>query len=226
MKNILQYSQSSIGKKQIVASTGLVLILFVIGHLAGNLLIFLGDEVFNNYAKKMAGLRPGLYLIEAALLIIFLIHMYVTALIVLENIAARPIGYKVNRPSENRSLATRLMPYSGTIILAFVIWHLLDFTFIDKHGPQSFLPDGNGYGLYGIVYNTFSNPMHSALYIIAMIAVGLHLSHGIQSFAQTFGFTDPAYFPALIKISNFCALLITVAYSAIPVYVMFHFHTF
>ena len=225
MNNPCQYFSSSIGRKQIVAVTGILLILFLVGHLAGNLLIYLGPEAFNAYAKKLAGLRPGLYVVEAGLLLIFLIHMFVTALLVLENINARPVRYKVQKPVGERSTATRLMPYTGTIILIFIVWHLLDFTFADKHGNLSILPDGKDYGLFGVVYNAFSNPWHSYFYIITMMAIGFHLSHGVQSFCQTFGFVGSTTTPLVRNISNAIGLIIAVGYSTIPIYVLVHFYT-
>ena len=220
MNNFQEYFHSSIGKKQIVAVTGLLLILFVVGHLAGNLFMYGGPEVFNGYADFLNKLHPTLYLIESALAIIFIVHLYVTAVLVWENVQARGKGYAVHKPVGKRSWATRLMPYTGTVVLAFVIWHLLDFTFADHAGPRSVMPDGRHGGLYAIVYNSFSNPLHSFLYILAMIAVGLHLAHGIQSFFQTFGFNHPRYTPMISEVSNVLALLITFAYSSIPVYVL------
>jgi len=222
MGSPVQYLKSSIGKKQIVAATGLLLILFIIGHLAGNLFIYAGPEAFNNYAKKLAHLRPGLLIVEGGLLGLFFIHMWLTAVLVIENRLARPVGYAVTKSVGRRSLATRLMPYTGTIIIAFVIWHLIDFTFSDHHGHLSVLSDGKGYGLYGVVYNAFSNPLHSALYIIAMLALGLHLSHGIQSFAQTFGLSHPKYTPLVHKVSNGLGFAIAVLFSFIPIYVLLH----
>lgn len=220
MNALTQYFKSSIGKKQVVASTGLLLVLFVAGHLAGNLLIFLGPEAFNGYAQKLKHLRPGLYLIETGLLGVFLIHMMVTAVLVMENYRARPIPYSVIKPVGRRSLATRLMPWTGTILVVFVVWHLLDFTFIDHDGPRSVLSDGRSYGLYGVVYNTFMDPVHSLFYIIAMAALGFHLSHGIQSFVQTFGVSPPKYTPLVRKASIALGVLIAAGFSSIPVYIL------
>ena len=221
MNPFQQYLHSSIGKKQIVAVTGLVLILFVIGHLAGNLFMYGGPEAFNGYAKKLASFRPFLNFVEFGLLAIFVTHMYVTALLVLENYQARGgKRYAAYKPVGQRSWATQLMPYTGTVVLAFVIWHLLDFTFVDHEGVRSILPNGKHLGLYGIVYNAFLNPWHSVLYIFAMIAVGLHLAHGIQSFFQTFGFNHPKYTPIIQKISNGLSTLIVLLYSSIPIYVL------
>jgi succinate dehydrogenase / fumarate reductase cytochrome b subunit len=216
------YLKSSIGKKQIVAASSLVLILFVIGHLFGNLWIYGGPQAFNGYAEKLAHLRPALNVFEAILLLIFLIHIHVTSLLVLENIRARSRGYLVQKTKMNRSLSSRLMPYTGTIILAFVIWHIKDFTFTDHLGPRSMI-HGKSLGLYGVVYNSFTNPVHSLLYIIAIICVGFHLDHGVQSFCQTFGLNHPKYTPMLYKFSRMFAIIITLGFCSIPIYVFIDF---
>lgn len=219
MSRLSSYLHSSIGRKQIVAVTGLVLVFFVVGHLTGNLLLILGPEAFNGYAKKLEHLRPGLYLIEAGLFIIFLSHIFVTATLVLENIKARGGRYAVSRSVGKRSLATRLMPYTGTLLLAFVIWHLMDFTLVDKQGARSFI-NGQNFGLYGIVYNSFKDPIHSGLYIAAMLALGLHLSHGIQSFVQTFGINRERVSVGLKIFSVLAGYGVAIGFSLIPVYVL------
>ena len=216
----LNYLKSSIGKKQVVATTGLMLILFVIGHLAGNLFMFGGPNAFNHYAEKLRGLRPALYVVEYGLLFVFLTHIFFTYLVVLENIQARGVGYAVSKSVGERSFATRLMPYTGTFLLAFVIWHLIDFTFVDRLGPQGVLPDGKNYELYGVVYNAFMNPVHSGLYIVAMFCLGFHLAHGVQSFAQTFGFNSPRLTPLISFISNLFGFFIAIGFSTIPVFVL------
>ena len=221
MNQVTHYLNSSIGRKQIVAATGLILILFVTGHLAGNLFIYGGEDAFNGYAKKMASLRPALNFVEAGLLFIFIVHMWVTTLLVLDNIKARGTqGYSKEKAVGNRSWATRLMPYTGTAILVFVIFHLLDFTFVDHHGPRSILSDGKSYGLYGVVLNSFNDVLHSALYILAVICVGLHLSHGVESFFQTFGLNDSKCSACIKTFSHFFALVVTVGYCSIPIFVL------
>jgi succinate dehydrogenase / fumarate reductase cytochrome b subunit len=214
-----QLLKSSVGKKQIVAVTGLMLIVFVIGHLFGNLFIFAGPKAFNWYADTLAGFRPWLYLIEIALLFVFLIHIFVTVLVVLENIRSAGITrYNVANSKSNRSLATRLRVWTGLFIFTFIIWHLLDFTFSDRNGARSVIGH-KSLGLYGVVYNSFLNPVHSLLYIIAMFCVGFHLSHGVQSCLQTFGFNHPKYSPMIKSVSNWFGFLIAMGFSAIPVYV-------
>lgn len=208
---------NSIAKKQVVAITGLLLIGFLIAHLAGNFLIFAGPTAFNAYADKLAHLRPGLYALEVLLAIIFVVHLSLTAQVVIENRKARREKYTKYSPKGQRSLASRLMPFTGSIILIFIIWHLLDFTFTDHHGDRSILADGQSYGLFGVVYNSFLDPIHGALYILAMCCIGFHLMHGIQSAFQTYGFNHPKYTPQIRQWSFAIGFLIAVLYSAIPV---------
>jgi len=215
-----QFLKSSIAKKQIVALTGLLLILYLITHLAGNLLIFWGPSTFNMYAETLAGLRPWLYVIEVILLLIFATHVYVTVLLVLENIRSAGITrYKVDNSKSERSWATRLRVYSGLFIFAFVIWHLIDFTFADRTGARGVIA-GKSMGLYGVVYNAFLDPVHSALYIVAMFAIGFHLAHGVQSLIQTMGFNHPKYAPMIKASSSWLGGIIAFGFSSIPVYVL------
>lgn len=221
MKRIFSHYRSSIGRKQIVAVTGLLLIFYLVIHLAGNLLLLAGPEVYNNYGKKLVSLRPALYGAEFLLLVIFVVHMWVTYLLVMENIRSRgTVGYRVKGTKGERSFATQIMPYTGAIILAFVIYHLWDFTFVSPQSGRSIFADGVDYGLYGLVYNAFSDPVHSTIYIIAMMCIGFHLSHGISSFCQTFGIDHPKFTPAIRLFSYFFGALIGWSYSMIPLYVL------
>lgn len=219
--SLMTYYKSSIGKKQIVAITGLMLIIYLVLHLAGNLLIYGGPEALNKYAETLASLRPGFYLIEVALALVFLIHIWVTTILVTENWQARKARYADYDPKGKRTWSSRLMPISGLIIITFVIVHLLDFTFVNHEGANSILGDGKGYKLYGILINTFADPFRSLLYVTAMFCIALHLSHGVQSFIQTFGFNHPRYTPIVQKFSNWFALLMAIGFSSIPVYVYF-----
>ena len=205
---------TSIHKKQIVAVTGLMLVLYIIGHLAGNLFIYGGVEMFNGYANKLKSLGPLLIVIEYALAAVFVIHIVLTACVVYENIKARGglNRYAVDVPSEKRSLATHIMPYTGAYILVFLIWHLFDFKFITAEGPL---------GLYGVVIDAFKDPMHSALYIIAMCCLGFHLAHGFQSCFQTMGLNNNRLMPLLKNISVFFGVFVAAAFSSIPIYVMY-----
>ncbi len=199
-----------------------MLIVFVIAHLAGNLTMFGGPTVFNAYAATYDKFRPWFNYVEYGLLGVFLVHIFFTAWVVIENIKARGglNRYAVDKPVGRRSLATRLMPYSGTYILFFVVWHIFDFTFSDKHGLRSYI-GAQSFGLYGVVFNAFANPWHSGLYILAVCFLGLHLAHGVDSTVQTFGLNHPRYTPLLMRVSRYFALLMVIGYSAIPLYVLY-----
>ncbi len=221
MPPLFSYINSSIGKKQIVATTGLLLILYIVVHLAGNLFIFAGPNVFNGYAHKLHSLRPFLYVIELGLAGVFLIHIYFTYLVVLENLHARSQKYAVSKDVGERSFSTRIMPYTGTFLFAFLVWHLMDFTFVDHEGPRSIL-NGISFGVYGVVYNSLRNPLHSLGYIIAMGCLGFHLSHGIQSFFQTYGYHHERFTPMMKYVSKFLGLIIAFGYSLIPILILLH----
>jgi succinate dehydrogenase / fumarate reductase, cytochrome b subunit len=210
---------SSIAKKQIVAFTGFLLILFVIAHLAGNLLIYGGPRVFNAYAHKLHSMGPLLLLARAGLLAVFLIHIFVIHILVIQNIKARGglKRYAIEQAVGQRTLAEKVMLWSGIYIFIFVIFHILDFAAADTHGPRSYLYD-HSYGLYGLVINSFSDPVHAVLYVIAMYFLGMHLAHAIQSLAQTSGF-HPKSFRIIKKTSNYMAVIIATSFSTIPIYV-------
>lgn len=218
MEALQRYLQSSIGKKQIVAVTGLMLIGFILGHLAGNLLIFKGPDALNGYAHKLASMRPALLGVELGLAGIFALHIALTLWLLLYNNDARPVAYAHYEPTE-RSLSTRLMPYTGTLLGAFILWHLLDFTFVDHTGPLSMVTN-KGHGLYGVVYNAFKTPWHSALYILAMCCIGFHLTHGLQSFMQSLGLHHEKYTPLIKIVSVLLGLGVAVVFSSIPLYVL------
>ena len=214
---LIRYMTSSIGKKQIVAVSGLLLVLYLMFHLSMNLLLYGGPELYNMFPEKAEATGLLLKIIESLLALVFIAHIGFTIACVLENRRART-PYEVSASSKKRSLATRLMPYTGTILLLFLIQHLRDYKLVDHHGMASFI-NGQDLGLYGLVFNSFLNPLRSAFYIVAMFAVGFHLAHGIQSVLQSFGFNHPYYTPIIQKVSTGVGLLFAVLFSSIPVYV-------
>lgn len=215
----------SITKKQVVATTGLLLVLFLIFHLAGNLFIYGGPDAFNGYAKKLHSLGPLIWLPRLGLLVVALLHVIFTAAVVLENIKARGgvQRYAVDKPTGKRSWFTRLMPFSGVYIFVFIVWHIMDFTTIDQHGPRSEI-NGIAHGIYGVVYNSFADPLHSIFYIIAMCFVGMHLAHGVQSYFQTMGIRSKPYVPVITRLANYLAIFITLMFSSIPIFILILSH--
>lgn len=213
-------ASSSIGKKQVVAITGLFLILFLIFHLSGNFLIYKGPDAFNAYAEFLENLGAIKWMARLGLIALFLIHIVFTAMVVIDNRKARPQAYEVVKPVMKRSWATRLMPYTGSVILLYLIFHLLDYTLAD-HSGQNSIVNGQAMELYGLVYNSFQNPIRVAFYVIGMTAVGFHLTHAIQSVMQTFGFYHVRYTPIIKRVSLVLGIAIAVGFASIPFYMMF-----
>lgn len=214
------YVSSSIGRKQIVAVSGLALILFLIFHLSGNLLLYKGPEAFNHYAEFLNSLGMIKYLARVGLIVLFVVHMFFTFLLVRENRKARGGKYNVSKPVGKRSLATRLMPLTGTVILVYLGVHIADYTLADHHTLASVI-DGQDMGLYGLVVNSFRSPWRVALYVIAMGAVGMHLVHAIQSVCQTFGFNHPVYSRHVKRFGVFLGVAIAVGFASIPLFITF-----
>ena len=182
---------SSIGKKFLMAFTGLVLFGFVTGHLLGNMQIFLPPEKINAYGHMLESLGAALWLIRLFLLVCLLVHVWVAIQLTLENRAARPAGYGVDYTSR-ATLASRLMARSGLVVLAFLVYHLLDFTLRIKHpewGEHTYRLAGGAMvrDVHTMIVQGFSRAGVSFFYILAVGLLSYHLSHGIVSMVQTLG---------------------------------------
>jgi len=216
---------SSVGKKLLVAVTGLALLLFLAGHLAGNLLIYRGPEELNAYAHELHTALHGslVWIARAGLLVAFVIHILATISLVRDNRAARPQAYK--RPATvQASLASRTMIMSGLVILAFVVYHLLHFTVhvadpsYDKltyvlHGQE--VPD-----VYSKVVKGFSSLPVSGFYILAIALLCSHLSHGFASVFQTLGVRSARTASLLKYVGGAYALIIFLGNISIPLSVL------
>ncbi|MEK7299260.1 MAG: succinate dehydrogenase cytochrome b subunit [Candidatus Margulisiibacteriota bacterium] len=215
MTGLRAYVASSIGKKQIVAISGLLLVGYLVFHLSMNLLFFAGPDAFNFFPEKSHETGYLLRILEAGLAAIFLVHIVFTILVVKENIAARRLGYRVNKSSPHRSFATRIMPVTGGILLLYLFLHLRDFVFKSHDGPASVV-NGQQWGLYGLEWNAFHHPARVVFYVIAMFAVGFHLAHGIQSVVQTLGYRRASQV-WVNRISTLIGIGFALAFSSIPV---------
>lgn len=178
---------STIGKKWIVALTGLGLIGFVVGHLLGNLQIFLPPDYINTYAKKLKDLGPLLWVIRLGLLGIFALHVINTIQLRQRSAAARPEPYAVER-KKAASKASLTMIISGLILLAFLIFHLLHFTLTVIPTANVHVLDATGrHDVYKMVVGGFQNPLVSLFYLLSMGLLCMHITHGFQSVFQTLG---------------------------------------
>ncbi len=211
----LRFWQTTVGKKAIMAVTGIILFGFIIGHLLGNLQIFQGPEKLNHYAVTLRSLGPLLWLTRAVLLISVGLHIWSSVVLWMGHREARPIKY-VKKANENSSYASRTMYWSGPIILAFVIYHLLNFTFGSVHPGGPFV-EGS---VYNNAITSFQVWPVAVFYIIAMIMLCTHLYHGLWSMFYTLGFSHPVYTPAIKACAKAIAILIAIGYISIPVAVL------
>jgi succinate dehydrogenase / fumarate reductase cytochrome b subunit len=179
---------SSIGKKAVMAVTGFVLFGFVVGHMLGNLQVYLGAHAMNEYARLLRELLhgTGLWIVRGVLLACVALHIWAAASLTLANRAARPVGYRSQQWTES-SYASRTMRWSGVILLLFIVYHLMHLTLGNVH--PSF-EEGNAYHNF---IAGFQQPLASAFYIAAMLCLGLHLYHGVWSMLQTLGLSHPRY---------------------------------
>jgi succinate dehydrogenase / fumarate reductase cytochrome b subunit len=217
MQKALTFIDTTIGKKVVMAMTGLVLFGFTLGHMAGNLQVFMGPEVFNHYAVGLHELGALLWVARAVLLVCFVSHIAMALQLVTMSAAARPVAYK-KKANNRTTFAALTMKYSGFTLLFFVLYHLAHFTFPGvamgayEHQPYS--------AVYSNFVNGFSIPWVVAVYIAAMISLGLHLYHGSYSLFQTMGLNNPLRNDTAKSLAQFVALLVTVGNIVLPLSVL------
>jgi succinate dehydrogenase / fumarate reductase cytochrome b subunit len=187
---LIAFYQSSIGKKYVVAVTALLLILYVLGHLAGNLQIYMGPDRINAYAKFLHDLGPILWIIRIILLAAFVTHIVATIQLAQENRLAKPQKYAV-AGYQRSTIASRTMIVSGLIVLCFVIYHLLQFTVQVTDPEFREVHDSIGrHDVYRMLILGFKHPLVSLFYVVALFLLTTHLSHGFASVAQTLGLNN------------------------------------
>jgi len=215
---------SSLGRKLLMALTGLFLILFLMGHLAGNLLLFKSDgQAFNEYAKFMTT-NPAVKVLSIITYISILLHVVYSIVITRSNKTARPVGYAVTLGSESSKWSSRNMGILGTIVLLFLVVHLKSFWYEMRFGtlPLVNYPEIGEYrDLYTVVAATFTQWWYVALYVIAMIGLGYHLSHGFESAFQTLGLNHKKYTPILEKLGLGFAIIVPALFASIPLFMFF-----
>jgi succinate dehydrogenase / fumarate reductase, cytochrome b subunit len=218
---IIRLFQSSIGKKWIVALTGLMLLGFATGHLVGNLQIFLAPEWINSYARHLESLGPVLWVIRLTMLAIIGLHIITTVQLVAENRLAKPVKYAVSG-AQASSLASRTMILSGMVIIAFVVFHILHYTVRLQHpdwGLKTFkLADGEMVrDVHTMMVQGFSSIGVSVFYIVALFLLASHLSHGISSVFQTFSLNNKKLQCLIKVVGQAYAWLLFIGYASIPV---------
>jgi succinate dehydrogenase / fumarate reductase cytochrome b subunit len=208
---------STVGTKFLVALTGALLVAFVIGHMLGNLQIYLGPEAINSYAVFLKS-KPGLlWGARLGLLAAVIIHIWGISRLSLRNQEARPESYALKRAVAS-SFSSRTMLLSGAVLLAFIVYHLLHFT-IGATNPQQFrLIDELGrHDVYSMTILGFQQPLVAISYILAMGILGLHLAHGIASIFHSMGWSRPKTAPLIELAGRLVALLLVIGFISIPI---------
>jgi succinate dehydrogenase / fumarate reductase, cytochrome b subunit len=209
---------SSIGTKLLIAFSGLCLFIFLIAHLSGNLLFIVGPDAFNDYSHRLVS-NPLVYVAEAGLLAVFLLHVIKATLMWVANQSARPDRYekrawaKTKNPRSRKSMASSTMILSGAITLLFVITHLATFKFGTYYETPGGIRD-----LYRLQLEIFSRPAYVVFYLLCMAVIAFHLWHGLASAAQSFGLDHPQWTPRVLTLGKALAVLIAGGFFILPIY--------
>jgi succinate dehydrogenase / fumarate reductase cytochrome b subunit len=216
----VRFYEAPIGKKAVMAVTGVMLFGYVIGHLLGNLQIYAADpEQINRYAAFLhnpANVAP-LWFVRAVLLAAVVLHVTAAVQLWWQNRAARPVGY-VKKDDVPASYAARTMRWSGVIVGAFVVFHVLHLT-VGAVAPMREIAPNQPDVRYNVI-SGFENPAISGFYILAMILLCMHLYHGLWSMFQSLGLGNPRYMPAIRKAAATIAILIALGNCSIPIAVL------
>lgn len=211
--------RSSLGKKYIMAITGLLLFLFVIVHMLGNLQVYIGRDAMNAYAALLKSKPALLWTARAGLLIVAMLHIWSALQLAAENRAARPQPYAEGKPIA--TYAARTILVSGLIILAFVVYHLMHFTFGVTNPEFMEMHDPLGrHDVYGMVIHAFRNRWVSVFYIVSMALLCLHLSHGVSSIFQSLGIRRRSSLTAFNRFAQLSAIVVFIGNCSIPISIL------
>jgi succinate dehydrogenase / fumarate reductase cytochrome b subunit len=214
---------STVGRKFLLALTGLSLFGFVCVHLAGNLLLYVGPDAFNTYAHRLMSLGGGLYAAELVLVGIFLVHMVSAVSTTWTNWKARPNSYAktASKGSPSRmTISSKTMIWTGLTVLVFTVMHLITF----KYGPgidEGYVTQLDGEparDLYRLVEESFSNELYVIIYVVVMILLGFHLRHGFWSAVQSLGLHHTRYTPIIYAVGVLAAIVLGFGFLAIPIW--------
>lgn len=211
MSSSIDVLQSTIGRKVVMAVTGLLLVGFLVGHVAGNLLVFRGPEALNGWSAFLKSSAPVLWSVRLVLLTAVGLHTWAALSLTRLNRASRPVSYAMHVPQAS-TVAARWMRVGGVVLLAFILFHLLHLTVGAIHPGYAF----SHTDVYGNVVSSFEVPWVALIYVVAMVALLAHLSHGIWSFFQTMGWHHPRFDRARRIAATIVALAVALGFIAIP----------
>jgi succinate dehydrogenase / fumarate reductase, cytochrome b subunit len=208
MNWLIRAFSSSIGKKQIMAVTGLGFSLFVLTHLFGNLTLYKGREAFLAYVEGLHSLGALITVAELGLVVFAVLHIGMGLILFVQNLQARPVRYAVRKRAGGRTIGSITAPYTGFLILVFLVVHLLKFRFVDKTMTDDFM----------ILSTTFTQFGYVLFYILGVVVVAVHVSHGFWSGFQTIGLNHPKYMPSVQRFGTLLSIVLGVGFASIPIY--------
>ncbi|MBI3791039.1 MAG: succinate dehydrogenase cytochrome b subunit [Gemmatimonadetes bacterium] len=214
MSAIAAFWRSTIGKKVVMAVTGIIMVAFIIGHVAGNLQVFAGAERFNRYAAFLKGLGELLWLARLGLLVSVVLHFTAAYQLTMIARAARPADYAKRNPQVS-TFASRSMRWGGVLLLVFLVFHLAQFTLGWVDSTTFSHTDA-----YNNVMIGFSNPIYVAFYELAMVALALHLFHGAWASVRTLGLSKPSQHPLHRRVATVIAMAVWLGFAIIPLGVL------
>lgn len=210
MYGLTRFWQSTIGKKIVMAVTGIIGILFVIGHMSGNFLMFKGQDAMHHYALLLRTSMPLLWTVRIGLLAAVVLHVVSAYQLTMISKAARPQDYAMRKPQVT-TLAAKTMKWGGVLLLVFLVYHILHMTLGTVH-PQFVHLDP-----YNNLRIGLANPLVAGFYILAMAALGLHLYHGAWAVTRTLGVARPSQHPLKRRIAVVIAIVVAVGFAIIPI---------
>lgn len=217
--------RTTVGSKYLMGVTGLVLFLFTLGHMLGNLQVFAGPERLNAYAKSLQDLGPVLWVVRLVLLATLIVHVASAVRLTKLNRAARPTAYSAWKPIQSTD-ASRTMMMTGLVLLAFIVYHLLHFTFGLTHPGHFDLRDSSGrHDVHAMVILGFQQPTLAVGYVVAMTFLALHLSHGVQSTFQSLGWNGRGWRRPVARVARALVALVVIGNFAMPLAILLRLYT-
>ena len=218
--NLFRVFSSSVGTKVLLGATGLLLVTYMVLHLVGNVLVFLGRDTFNEYSHMLVS-NPLIVPIEIGLLLVLLVHIYKAVTMWIQNKAARPVRYQkkeLARHTSRKSLASSTMIASGLIVMVFIVIHVKQFKF-----GTVYLASGSATvrDLYRTEIEVFRNPLWVGLYVIATLLVGLHMRHGVSSAFQSLGLDHRRYTRRIVAVGIAVSIVVGGGLALIPIWAYF-----
>ncbi len=219
MPSRVRVFSSSVGMKILIGLTGLALFLYLILHIAGNLLVFAGPTIFNGYSHMLLT-NPLIYPVEAGLVLIFILHIWNTIQMWFRDNAARPVKYEMKKTAgkpSRKTISSSTMIYTGLWLLLFVIIHVKQF----KYGHEYLVAGTDTRDLYRLEMENFSNPLWVGFYVFSLILIGSHLYHGGWSWAQSLGLDNRKWTPRVLLTGKLIAVLIAAGFIFIALWAHF-----